>query len=599
MGRSWGLRLVARAAVALVAAGSAGAAHGATTTFTRAGSIRFDGRPAFPIVLSPGPPPGSATPWGTDGLAETVSAGVNVFKIGPGSTWTSGDIAAVDSFDEQAAALGAYTWVNLNGYARATPGSSQDAGLARVVRRLTGAAGGSAIAFWKAKDEPWWAGLPPAELRFAYCRVTSRGVSAWCHGEQPLAPGPLWVTIEAPRGTPPALAGYTAVTDVHGVDEYPVTLARAAAPELYQVGQWTAAIAAVTPGAPVWTTLQICASGSYDRSTGAFILPTPLQERYMAYEAILNGARALAFYGGSVTGCWNQTDARYGWNWTFWQSVLKPLVQELSASSPIAPALTSEAAGEPVTTNDPTTEAVLREGTSPDDLWLIAARSGIGTADVTFSGLPSWFTTGSVYTEGRTVATAAGSFGDSFGQWDVHVYHFVEPLTLDAQSPRPAKVGARVALRGGGLAAARRVTFGGYAAPFRIVSDRRIVAIVPPRARSGPIVVRSATSTVTTTSGFAVLPSVARRPRITGVARVGRVLTASTGRWHGDPRTHVAFRWQRCDARGLGCNAIHATHRRLRLDTGALGRRFRVIVTVRTRAGTAKARSAATRVVSR
>ena len=578
-------------AVAAVAAALAAAAHATTATVTRAGAILFDGRPVFPIVLSPGPPLGSTTPWGTNGLAETVSAGVNVFRTGPGGPWTSGDIASTAALDRTVAALGAYTWVNLNGYARAAPGSADDRALAHVVRRLTSDAGGRAIAFWKGLDEPWWRGLPPAALQFAYCRVTSRGLGPWCHGEPPLAPGPLWVTIEAPRGTAAALAKYTTVTDVHGVDDYPVTLANEASPPLYQVGQWTAAIAAVTPSAPVWTTLQICASGSHDPSTGTFVLPTLQQERYMAYDAILNGARALAFYGGNIAGCWSQTDAQYGWNWTFWQSVLKPLVQELSASSPIAPALVSEATSEPVTTNDPTTEAVLRQGTSVDDLWLIAARSGIGTAEVTFSGLPSWVTTGSVYTEDRTVSAAAGSFGDAFGQWDVHVYHFVEPLTLETQQPQRGKVGQRVTLRGGGLAAATVVKFGGYAAPFRIVSDEKVVATVPPRARSGPIVVRSATGTVTSASNFAVLPSVAARPRIRGVARVGRVLSATTGRWHGGPPTRMTFRWERCDAHGLGCNGIRATHRRLRLGTGALGKRFRVIVTVRTDTGTAQARS--------
>ena len=59
----------------------------------------------------------------------------------------------------------------------------------------------------------------------------------------------------------------------------------------------------------MWTTLQVCASGSYD-SSGRFVLPTFAQERYMLYDAILNGARSLAFYGGNNPNCWTASDRR-------------------------------------------------------------------------------------------------------------------------------------------------------------------------------------------------------------------------------------------------------------------------------------------------
>jgi len=582
------------ATVVLVAAGAAGAAHAASTSVARTGAILLDGRPVFPIVLAPGPLPGTTTPWGTDALAETVAAGVDVFKVGPGNGWTGNDLASTIAWDQAAAALGAYTWVNLNGYASARPRSADDWALAQVVHRLTNDPSGSAIAFWKGRDEPWWHGRPPASLRFAYCRVTSRGKASWCHGERPLAPDRLWVTIEAPRGTAADLRRYGAVTDVHGIDDYPITLANPS-PNLNLVGSWTRMLASARPAVPVWTTLQICAKGSFSASNGTFVLPTLQQERYMAYDAILNGARALAFYGGNVAGCWSPTDAQYGWNWTFWQNVLQPLVGELSASSPIAPALDAPETSRPVKTSDASTKAVLRDGTSPDDLWLIAARSGAGTETVTFSGLPAWVTSGSVYTENRTVTAAGGSFSDEFGQWDVHVYHFVEPLTLESQQPASGTAGTKVALGGAGLAATTSVTFDGHAARFRIVSDNEVVATVPASARSGPLVVESATSSVTSASSFAVLPSAGSPPRIRGLPRVGRILTASRGSWRGDPPTRTTFLWERCDAHGLGCNGIPgATGQRIRLGTKALGKTFRVIVTVQTDTGSASARSQAT-----
>ena len=597
MSRFRGLALAVAVAAALVVTGLAGAARAATTTSSH-GTILLDGKPLFPLVLSPGPPLGSKTPWGTDALAETAQAGISVFRVGSGSEWSNADLADVLAYDRAAANVGAYTWVNLHGYALATPGSAQDKALANVVGRVTSDAGGRAIAFWKGRDEPWWAGFPPSILQFAYCRVTSRGLAPWCHGEQPLDPGgPLWVTIQAPRGTAADLADFSTVTDVHGVDDYPDSLANQSAPPLYQTGQWTATIAAVSPGEPVWTTLQICASGSYDTSTGQYVLPTFQEERYMAYDSILNGATALAFYGGTIAGCWSQSDTQYGWNWTFWQTVLKPLVQQLSASSQIEPALVNASTSEPVTTSDPTTEAVLRQGTSPDDLWLIAARSGIGTIPVTFSGLPSWVRSGDVYTEGRSVDVAGGIFSDSFGQWDVHVYHFVEQLTLQPLYRSSAKVGTHIALVGTGMAGVKSVSFGGRPARFTIVSDGRIDATVPLAARSGPVVVRSAKAKVAS-SRFAILPTVATAPRILGAARVGHALHVTKGRWHGDPVERYSFVWERCNGHGGACTRIPGAHKqRLALGAGSVGMRFRVLVSVKTAGGTARVQTAASAAV--
>src|SRR5205823_6185120 len=125
-----------------------------------------------------------------------------------------------------------------------------------------------------------------AALRFAYCRATGRADASWCGGEPVLDTAHQWVTIEAPRGTATQLRPYSDVTDIHGVDVYPVTL-QSTAPNLHDVGTWTSTVASVTPGHAVWTTLQVCASGSYD-ANGHYVLPTPTQERYMAYDAIVN-----------------------------------------------------------------------------------------------------------------------------------------------------------------------------------------------------------------------------------------------------------------------------------------------------------------------
>lgn len=587
------LAVVAASLVVAVFAGSGGAAD---TSYDGTRTILFNGKPTFPIALSPGPPLGSTTPWGTNGLAETSLAGVNLYRVGSGgATWSASDLASVLDWDRAAAALHVYTWPNLGGYALATPGSPEDAGLENVIDTLTSDPSGSAIAMWKGRDEPYWGGIVPSSLQFAYCRVTGRGNPSWCDGESPLDPAQLWVTIQAPRGVATDLALYSPVTDIHGVDVYPVSF-RHPDPYLHSVGTWTATMNSLKPARPVWTTIQICSSGSWDKTTGEFVLPTYDQERYMAYDAIANGARSLTFFGGNVAGCFSGSDAQYGWNWTFWQSVLKPLVQQLSATSAIAPALVNSAKTPQVTADNATTETMLKQGTSPDDLWLIATRSGPGSKPVKFQGLPSWVHRGAVYTENRTVTASHGSFSDRFAQWDVHVYHFVEPLILRKQTPRRAAIGSHVTLQGKGLAAVKSVTFGGATAHFKLVSDSKIVATVPKRAQSGSTVLTSPLKQVK--SAFRLIPGSLKKPRITGTPKVGRRLKATTGTWSGGAPTSYAFRWLRCNSHGAHCSALKGAARRtLSLGPDRVGRRYRVVVTAHIASGSASATSAATATV--
>jgi hypothetical protein len=155
----------------------------------------------------------------------------------------------------------------------------------------------------------------------------------------------------------------------------------------------------------------------------------------MVYDAIINGARNLAFYGGHNPKCWGAIDAVYRWNWTFWNEVLAGLVREIGAASPLAPALVNPGSTRTLATDDPSVQAVSRRGAGRD-LWVIAARSGEGSRSVTIRGLPFAVTGGRVYTEGRSITAAQGSLTDTFERWDVHVYRFRLPRLL---------AGARVA----------------------------------------------------------------------------------------------------------------------------------------------------------
>jgi hypothetical protein len=170
----------------------------------------------------------------------------------------------------------------------------------------------------------------------------------------------------------------------------------------------------------VCTTLQICWSWSYD-AAGNVALPTFEQERFMAYHAIINGARALAFYGGQNPKCWGRLDAAGGWNWTFWERVLEPLVRELGAGSPIAPALVNPGTTRTPLTSDPTVQAISRRGRG-GETWVLAAATGEGSQPVTIGGLPAWAATAHVYTEDRRVQVVGGFLTDTFDRYSVHIY---------------------------------------------------------------------------------------------------------------------------------------------------------------------------------
>ena len=399
--------------LALVALTVVGSSSAATTRLDRHGTVLLDGRRVFPIVLSKGPP--------ADGLAEVASAGVNFVRVGPADTWDETELAAAIADNRAAVAAGLHTWVNLSSLSVATPWSWQEETLRHVIGSLEGDPSGSAIALWKGADEPWRYRVPPSWLQFSYCLGTGRGPRSWCAGRARADSDHLWVTVQAPRGGIPRLSSYSPVTDVHGINRYPIAIGDPE-PELDDVGRWTNMLSWATRNRAVWTTVQICWTWSYD-SFGNFALPTLAQERFMVYDAIINGARALAFYGGNNPRCWGPFDVLRGWNWSFWDSVLEPLVRELGAASPLAPALVSPGSTRWLPTSDSALQAISRRGRE-GELWVLAAHGGEEDGDATIRGLPRWATRAEVYTEDRVVGAVDGVLADAFAPWAVHVYRF-------------------------------------------------------------------------------------------------------------------------------------------------------------------------------
>jgi hypothetical protein len=87
-------------------------------------------------------------------------------------------------------------------------------------------------------------------------------------------------------------------------------------------------------------------------------------------------------------------------------------------------------------------------------------------------------------------------------------------------------------------------------------------------------------------------------PTVSGPARAGELLTASSGSWSGSGPITFSYRWLRCNSSGDNCSRISgATSQTYRLVKGDAGRRLRISVTARNSDGSAEATSSATDVV--
>lgn len=385
-----------------------GVASAVVTTINGQGVLVWNGVRTFPIALSTPPLVTQRTPYGVNGLDAVVSAGVDLLRFNPVSTtWSNEDITHARELESAARERGVASLIYLSSLAHAQPGTALAQRLQQVVTALGGSPG---MGVWKGADEPFIFGEPASSLAWAY------------HETRTLDPNHLSWLVQAPYGTASDLRPYSDVTDVEGVYKYPVHYGEPN-PDLREVGAWTRLIASVTPDRAVMTTLQICFSGSADKDgSGAVVMPTRLQQRYMIYDAIINGARGLNFFGGSTPTCFQPSDRPLGWNWSYWYRVLKDLIIQIGPQSAVHPALLVPGTGLGLDTNDPQTQ-VLSRVVSPHDIWVFAARYGAGTRTVQISGLPPTATEAVRYAEPGSVPIRNGAFQDTFPQWGVHVYH--------------------------------------------------------------------------------------------------------------------------------------------------------------------------------
>lgn len=398
------------------------------------GNLLVGGRAVFPIGLSDPPPFASTAPdSGLNAWVEIARAGVNFGRNY--TVWTATGIdeqlIAVAQELDAAAAHGLEVWLALAG---ADNDLTQQAVLNRVVNIFKGHPG---LGVWKGADEP------------AHGHVPASGCVAVYEHLHLLDPDHPVAIIEAPRGPSPApgspdtpltvaaVQPYAAACDIHGVDIYPVSRPpglHAGGPpvntDISVVGDVTTMLVEATRRKAIWTTLQIAWSGVFPPHP--VIFPTLQQARFMAYDAIIAGARGLFFFGGQFKQVMNAADRAHGWNWTYWRNVQRPLLEELTDAEHL-PALTAPDAT--LTIGADANDIAVRARETSDFLYLIAVRRSPTTSGpIRFTGLPAAISEGTVlaHPEGnpaRNIPVTQGSFTDPspYEPHNARVYRFPRP----------------------------------------------------------------------------------------------------------------------------------------------------------------------------
>ena len=385
-------------------------------TVNEDGVLVVNGRKILPIGFSNGPPPDGRTPEGKHAFAEIKDAGGTFFRTGTrgGNPWNQKTIESEQIWMDTAAQYGLYCWPRLRELSSLEAGNTEkEILLRRVINRFKNHPG---LLLWKNVDEPQWGGTPVEPMVRAYRLIKQ------------LDPNhPIGLT-HAPRGTVQQLRPYGAATDLFLMDIYPIGYppgkhSLQANKEISMVGDYTKFIKEVADGKPVWMVLQIAWSG-VTKPGKTLRFPTFAQERFMTYQALINGARGLIYFGGNIEKAMRPEDARLGWNWTFWRRVLRPLLEEVGNNSPLVPALVAADSKLPVRVSGADdVEFCVRE--VGDSIYVLACKREGKTVEVEFSGLPDWAGQGQVvYESPRKVRARQGRFSDWFAPFDVHVYCF-------------------------------------------------------------------------------------------------------------------------------------------------------------------------------
>ena len=382
------------------------------------GALIINSKPIFPIGFTMPPPADGVTPWGKPALEELADGGATFLRTGPmGVAWTEETFANEQKYLDQAAKYGLYCATNLRELSSVKEDSPAEAKLRSLLERFKDHPG---LGVWKGVDEPQWGKHPVEPMLRAYEVIHKTD------GHHPI------FVVQAPRGTIEQLRDYDRTYDITGADIYPISYppgGHSIDPNdhISMVGDFTKKMMQVAEGKkPVWMVLQISFSGTI-KPGKTLRMPSFPETRFMTYQAIINGARGLLYFGGHIDKAIPEQDKKYGWAWTHWRRVLRPVIEEIGSKSPLYPALLAPESKLPIKCSDSNIEFCVRE--AGNELFILACkREGDpvkDTNDATFTGLPAEIRQGEVMFESpRQVEAKSGAVADWFAPFDVHVYRF-------------------------------------------------------------------------------------------------------------------------------------------------------------------------------
>lgn len=375
-------------------------------------NLTFNGKPFLPLGVSPGPPTDFKTPDGKDGWKELADGGINYFRCGPsGGPWTKETeerVAKEIAAAEKAGGIGAWLFLReLCSINDKNP--KREADLRRIVNQYKDRPG---VYFWKSADEPAWGKVPVGPLEKGYKIVKQ------------LDPDRPVLLLHAARNTIEELRRYNDTGDIFGADIYPVSVPMGKnnlLPNkgLSMVGDYTKRmVEVVNDSKPIIMVLQVTWSGVMPERGNVLVRPTIEQQRYMMYQAFIDGARGIHWFGFPLA--LSDKDKPYGWNWTYWFDVLKPLLAEIKKGTELNKVLAAPKDDLKLTvegTDDLEYLARKLDG----KIYVLAAKREKPEATVKLSGL-GITGTADVMFENRTVPVKDGVISDTFKPNAVHVY---------------------------------------------------------------------------------------------------------------------------------------------------------------------------------
>jgi hypothetical protein len=377
--------------------------------------LEIDGKKTFVIGFIMPPRPGMTTPWGKSGIEELADAGATFLRtgiMGQGAEWNEEAFALEQRWQDAAAKHGMHCLIGLR-QAGSVDSPEKEELLRKIVSRFADHPGMGA---YYGVDEPQWMKHPVEPMLRAYRVIKEMDPDH-----------PVWVN-HAPRGTVEELQAYNETCDATGLDIYPIGYppgehSLGANKHISMVGDHTQHIMRAAAGKkPVWNCLQIAWSGVV-KPGKTLTFPTFPQQRYMTYQTIINGARGVIYFGGQLQMTLTERDKKHGWNWTYWQKVLRPVIEEIGTKSPLYPALVAADSKIPVRcVGSSGMEIKVRK--VGDEIFIMAAKREGDTVRVEFVNIPEDVEPDAqvMFEEPRTVKVEGGKFTDWFAPFEVHVY---------------------------------------------------------------------------------------------------------------------------------------------------------------------------------